>query len=72
MMLIEGFKSLGANFKAISEFMGTRTYIQVLTHYRQLKSYGASPNFFNNHNVKSGLWTTEEKSKLKEAVDLYG
>jgi hypothetical protein len=71
-MLIEGFKKFGPRFREISDFMGTRTYMQVLTHYRHIKRYGASQNFFNSQSVRSGLWTTEEKYRLKEGVVLYG
>ena len=72
LMLVEGFKKFGPQFREISEFMGTRTSVQVLHHYKQLKHYSATPNYFNNKSLVSGRWTLDERKKLKEAIELFG
>jgi len=71
-MLIEGYKKFGLNFREISEYMGTRTSVQVLHHYKQLKNYTATKNYFNKKSSVSGFWTLEERKKLKEAIELFG
>jgi hypothetical protein len=71
-MLVEGFKKFGPQFSEISEFMGTRTSMQVLNHYEKLNNNSATPNYFNNKRFVSGNWTLDERKKLKEAIDLFG
>ena len=71
-MLVEGFKKFGPQFMEISEFMGTRTRLQVLNHYKELKNNSATPNYFNNKSSVSGHWTLDERKKLKEAINLFG
>ena len=71
-MLVEGFKKFGLQFREISEFMGTRTRVQVKYHYRELKNNSATPNYFNNKSFVSGHWTLDERKKLKEAIELFG
>ncbi len=68
-MLVEGFKKFGPQFRVISEYMGTRTSVQVFHHYRQLKHSSAAPNYFNNKCLVRGFWALEERKLLKEAIE---
>jgi hypothetical protein len=73
-MLVEGYNKYGEKWRKISDLIGTRDNMQIFHHFKKLKYFSTTTNYFNEGQPVhvSGTWAQMETIKLLEGVDLYG